>query len=155
MHYAKDTNVPVEKSKAEIEGILRRYGADRFMSGWGPKCASIQFVVQGRHVKFLLPLPDQNDAQFRTTPERKRVRSPEQQHEAWEQACRQRWRALALSIKAKLEAVSVGITTFEEEFLAHIVLPDGQTVGNWMSPQIEASYKNGGMPQMLLGSGDL
>lgn len=154
MQYAKDTTVPVEKSKAEIETILMRYGATGFMSEWLDMRAFIQFVVKGRHIKFSLPLPDPNAPEFKATPVRKRVRSPEQWHEAWEQACRQRWRALALSIKAKLEAVSVGITTFEEEFLAHIVLPDGQTVGRWIAPQIESSYKTGDMPPMLLGAGE-
>ena len=42
--------------------------------------------------------------------------------------CRQRWRALNLAIKAKLEAVESGIVTFDQEFLAHIVGPSGQTV---------------------------
>lgn len=67
----------------------------------------------------------------------------------WEQACRQKWRALALVVKAKLEAVESGISEFEEEFLAHIVLPDGQTVGRWMQPQIADAYGSGKMPPML------
>ena len=32
--YATDTRVSVERSKAEIEAILARYGADQFMYGW-------------------------------------------------------------------------------------------------------------------------
>ena len=50
---------------------------------------------------------------------------------------RQRWRALALCIKAKLEAVECGITSFEEEFLAHVVMPNGQTFGKLALAQIE------------------
>ncbi|WP_198651245.1 hypothetical protein [Salinicola sp. CPA57] len=73
---------------------------------------------------------------------------------AWEQACRQRWRALALVIKAKLEAVESGITMFEEEFLAHIVLPNGGTVGGWMLPQIKKSYDSGSMPPLLAKPGE-
>lgn len=53
----------------------------------------------------------------------------------YEQAGRQRWRALALVIKAKLEAVGTGIVTFEEEFLAHIVLPSGRTVTQDVTPR--------------------
>ena len=68
---------------------------------------------------------------------------------AHEQATRQRWRALALSIKAKLESVESGIEQFEEAFMAQIVLPNGKTVGEWVAPQIEASYKSGNMPPML------
>ncbi len=67
----------------------------------------------------------------------------------WEQACRQKWRALYLVIKAKLEAVESGISCFEDEFLANIVLPDGSLVGNFMRPQIEQVYSSGNMPALL------
>ena len=45
--------------------------------------------------------------------------------------------------------VASGITTLEEEFLAHIYLPDGRTVGEFMRPQLEESYSTGRMPPML------
>jgi hypothetical protein len=69
--------------------------------------------------------------------------------EQFEQACRQRWRALALVIKAKLEAVESGITCFEDEFLAHIILPSGQQVGEWLRPQLKLAYDKGSMPALL------
>ena len=56
-------------------------------------------------------------------------RTAADQQSAWEQACRQRWRALLLIIRAKLEAAEAGISTLETEFLANIVLPDGRTAG--------------------------
>jgi len=68
---------------------------------------------------------------------------------AWEQACRQRWRALNLAILAKLEAVEAGITTFEEEFLAHLVLPNGKTVGQWAVPAVGKALSDGKMPPLL------
>ena len=89
------------------------------------------------------------EREFTHTPARNTRRSEAQVGAAYEQAVRQRWRALALVIKAKLEAVETGITSFEEEFLAHIVLPSGQTVGAWMVPQVEKAYVNGAMPPML------
>jgi hypothetical protein len=145
--YATNTSVPVEKSKAEIERLLQRYGASKFASGWDEHSASIAFEIHGLRVRFNLPLPDRQDPKFRR--HSRGVRTPESAHKAWEQACRQRWRALALAIKAKLEAVECGITTFEQEFLAHIVLPNGTTVGNWMVPQLEEAYSNGSMPPLL------
>jgi hypothetical protein len=54
-----------------------------------------------------------------------------------------------LVIKAKLEAVEGGITTFEDEFLAHIVLPDGQTVAHHVRPRIEAVYSSGEVQALL------
>lgn len=58
---------------------------------------------------------------------------------------------LALVIKAKLEAVAAGITSFEDEFLAHIMLPSGGTVGEWARPQLEVAYSTGAMPALLPG----
>lgn len=150
MTYAKDTNVSVEKSKAEIESILRRYGATGFSSAWiekdGIEAAQIQFHARGSTVRFQLVLPNKNDTRFAYTPSRRNPRSPDERMKAWEQACRSKWRSLALAIKAKLEAVDAGITIFEEEFLAHIVLPSGERVGRWLIPQLEAARVSGEMP---------
>jgi hypothetical protein len=53
-------------------------------------------------------------------------------------------------VKAKLEAVETGITTIESEFLAHLVLPDGRTVGALARPEIKRAYADGRMPATLL-----
>ena len=66
-----------------------------------------------------------------------------------EQACRQRWRALALIVKAKLEAVEAGISSFELEFLPYPMLPNGGTVGAWALPRIALACATGQMPPML------
>lgn len=86
--------------------------------------------------------------EFESTPTG-RARAQRAAIDAREKAMRQRWRALALVVKAKLEAVESGITTFEDEFLAHIVLPDGSTVGEFMVPQIELAYRTAVMPSVL------
>lgn len=147
--YAENTNVSSEQSRMEIERTLRRYGADGFMYGWQGNMAIIGFTMNGKQIKFLLPMPDSETDAFKYTPSRRIERSAAEQEKAWEQACRQRWRALALVIKAKLEAVENGIAVFEKEFLANIVLPDGQTAGDFMVPQIEEAYISGAMPALL------
>lgn len=148
MAYAAGTEVPVERSRAEIERILVRYGADQFMSGWKDGAAFIAFRAQGRHLRFILPLPLVSDKQFERDGN-KRVRTPDSRQRAWEQACRERWRALALCIKAKLEAVETGISQFEDEFMAQIMLPNGQTVSEHARPLIARAYETGEMPQLL------
>lgn len=152
--YAANTEVSSDRSRAEIERTLQRYGADQFMYGWEHGRAAIGFRMNDRQVRFVLPMPDRYDHEFTLTPTG-RKRSDSQAHQEWEKACRQRWRALALVVKAKLEAVESGITEFEDEFLAHIVLPDGTTAGTWMRPQIADAYERGVMPSMLpqLGPG--
>ena len=148
--YAEKTKVHSSKSRAEIERILIRYGADQFMYGWDDNTENLKAIVafrmNNRYIKFFLPMPSKSE--FNITPG-KHKRSPKLALKAWEQATRQRWRALALVIKAKLEAVESGITEFESEFMAHIVLPDGQTVGQYMIPQIATAYDKGKMPGLL------
>lgn len=153
--YAADTSVSVEKSRAEIESILDRYGADGFSYATMNGVVQIEFLAHERRVRFVLHLPEKGDKEFTHTPTRGNRRTEAQAYAAWEQACRQSWRALALVIKAKLEAVEAGISEFEEEFLAHVVLPNGQTVGQWMIPQVEQAYDSGAMPSFRpeLGTG--
>lgn len=147
--YAKNTDVSSARSRAEIEDTLDRYGATGYAYARQGDKAMIAFSMAERQVRFILPLPDPTDREFTHTPERRTLRAPEAQRKAYEQAERQRWRALALVIKAKLEAVESGITEFEREFMAHIVLPGGETVGDWMGPQIEQAYLTGRMPALL------
>jgi len=139
-HYAEGTGVSVERSRGEIERTLQRYGATEFTSGFKEGWAAIEFVANNRRVRFVLTLPGREE--FRASDRGRRQRTDEQTYRAWEQACRERWRALALAIKAKLEAVASDISTFEEEFMAHMVIPgSGQTVGEIIGPRIAAVYE--------------
>ncbi len=149
--YAQNTEVNTDKSKAEIERILARYGASEFLQGWDQFKAVLAFRMCGLMIRLEMPLPDRGSEEFTLTPTRKWERTPEESAKTYEQAIRQRWRALALVVKAKLEAIDLGITTFEEEFLANIVLPDNSRVGDFMLPQVATTYENGQMPKMLPG----
>lgn len=149
--YAANTSVASDRSRAEIERTLTRYGAQKFAYGWDRQVAYVMFEIARRNVKFMLPLPDRDDREFTHTPGKGLPRTTEAAEAAWEQAGRQRWRALALIIKAKLEAVEAGITTVEQEFLAHIMLPNGTTVGDWAAPQLELAYSRGEMPALMPG----
>ena len=150
MSFAEGTSVPVEKSRAEIEKLITRYGATSTAFMNGPGRSVIAFECKGRRVAFNLPLPTIEEKRFQKDG-RGSVRTQQKRCEAWEQVCRQRWRALALVIKAKLEAVESGITEFEDEFLAHIVTPDGRTVGDRIKPQIARMYETGEMLPLLPG----
>lgn len=143
--YANSTTVSTEKSRMEIETVLRRYGADGFRYGWadrdGTRVEQIEFSANQRVVRFTLPMPSKSDNQFRYTEVRGNLRSESAIYAAWEQACRQRWRALCLAVKAKLECVECGISEFDNEFLSHIVDPESQkTVAEVVLPQINARY---------------
>lgn len=139
--FAETTRVPVSQSIAEIERVLSRYGADGFMSGWDRQrgMATLAFRFKERHVRFELPMPQAKE--FKGG-EAEVARQMGQQE-------RQRWRALLLVVKAKLEAVESKIATFDQEFMAHVVLPDGRTVSQVILPQIAHAYMTGKMPPLL------
>lgn len=145
MSYAAETVVPVERTQQEIKKCLAKYGAAGFVFGEKPDAAMIMFEMKNRKVKFLLPLPALQKP-CRSWEEKKGLYYKQ---EKVDQELRRRWRCLLLSIKSKLECVETGITTFEQEFMAHVVLPSGVTVGDAMTPQIANAYSTGKMPPLL------
>lgn len=151
--YAENTTVSSEKSRGEIERTLTRYGADQFMYGWKDSAAVIAFRAKGRHIRFFLPMPDRTAREFTHSRHEnqwaQKKLSDSQATERYDQAVRQRWRALSLCIKAKLEAVEAGITDFEDEFMAQIVLPNGQSMSEHARPLIARAYESGQMPPLL------
>lgn len=152
--YAEKTSVPVEQSRAEIEALVMRAGASEFQSGWMANLASVAFSIHGRRVRFVLTLPNQEAEEFARTPERKKLRSSQERARLWEQACRSRWRALALAIRAKLEAIEVGIATFDDEFLAYLVDPrTDQTISDILRPQLALAYEGARKTLRLAAAG--
>ena len=147
MTHASDTNVSINRTREEIIRTLERYGADGFGFMTEGDRSAIYFQIEGIRVNLQVSMPDFAD--FQKMPVRNARRTEQAQRRAYEQACRQRWRALLLIIKAKLEPIEAGITTLEEEFLPHIMLPSGDRVGDWLLPQVEESYRTGQMPPML------
>lgn len=153
MTYANRTKVDVTSSQAEIERILDRYGATAYMYTKTNDRILVMFEMRKRRIRFMLTLPPRKD--FIRTATGKPRTSDNAIDDEWQQAIRARWRSLALVIKAKLESVSTGIEEFEEAFMGQIVLPDGQSVKEWMQPQIAQAYESGKMPSVfLLGSGN-
>lgn len=147
--YAATTTVSSENSRNEIERTLRRYGADNFAYMSGRDKAMIGFEADGRQVRFILPMPDPASREFTHTEGRGQLRAPAAREAAYEQSIRQRWRALALMVKAKLEAVDSGIVTFEQEFLPHIIMPGGKTVYESVQAGVENAYLSGKVTSLL------
>jgi hypothetical protein len=158
--YAARTSVPVDKSRTEIERVLERYGASGFGYAWdrreekicdgctrGPAALAscladhgwhvrsdtreliyITFKLNDRAVRLDVPMPTATEAGSK---------------ERLEQHTRERWRALVLVLKAKLEAVASGISTLEQEFLANMVMRDGRTIGQAMLHRIPEVCETG------------
>lgn len=115
--YAKKTSVAVASSRAQIEQLAYKAGASGFASAFDSVSgrAQIEFALSRRRVRFDMTIKRDATEQFR----------------------RSRWRALFLVIKAKLEAVASGIETFDEAFLAHVVMPNGKRFGEVALAQLE------------------
>ncbi len=82
--YAAGTSVPADRSRAELERLLVKYGADGFTTGFAENKAHVMFRMKNRMIR-----------------------------------------------------------------IAHIILPNRQTAGQHMIPQIAAAYDKGTMPKLL------
>jgi len=148
--YASTTAVSRSRSIEQIERTLSRYGADSFGYGWEGDRAVVAFRAHGRMIRLLIPIPKRDDPAFTLTPSGRRRRSQKHVYAEWERAYRQRFRVLSLVVKPKLEAVESGLATFEEEFLAYTLLPDGRSVGEMALPEVTRAYETGEAPRFLV-----
>lgn len=143
--FAKDTTVSADRTLEEIRATIKRYKAVKLATFEDENRVGVAFEMENRRVRFVMPLPDKTAGMVKINASRQtRYSEP-----AYEQAVRTRWRALLLTIKAKLESVQSGIETFDEAFMAQLVLPDNRTMAEWAKPQIDAAYRTGEMPPML------
>jgi hypothetical protein len=146
--YAAGTDVPTDRSIAEVRRILRNYGATGFVFAEENGRAAIGFAVHDRQVRFILPMPDPKDREFTRTPTGK-GRTPIAAMAAYEAAVRQVFRVFVVVIKAKLAAVESNLVSFDDEFLAFLVLPGGQTVGDATRDWVAEAYATGHVPALL------
>ena len=147
--YAGKTNVSVDKSKGELEWLLKRFGASQFAYMTSPTKSQIGFIIQGRRIEMTLVLP--NPKEFERTETGRQRRNQADVLKCHEQACRSSWRELVLMIKAKLVGIQAKIATIDNEFLAYTALPNGQTIGDVLKPQVSAMITGGKVPQLLKG----
>lgn len=147
--YANSTDVPVSRSRDEVERTLQKYGATRFGYAWQEDgfvkpSVVIAFRMAERSFRLTMPMPSRSDREF--THHSRGARSSTAAEDAWEQACRSRWRAIALLVKAKLEAVALGVSTIEEEFLSATVVPGSgdRTVWDFVADPLAKAIAEGG-----------
>lgn len=141
MAYADRTEVPFERSVAEIVAMVKRAGAMQIGQMDDDGFYAIQFSLADRMIRFRLPLPSIEDMPKRDG--RNSLLTNKQLIARLEQAKRSKARALMLVIKAKLESVEAGIETVEQAFLANVVMADGATVYDRISRPIALEYQSG------------
>jgi hypothetical protein len=145
--FASNTKVTTDRSMQHIEKLLKKYGATNLSCEWKQDQIVVTFKYGKHLLRIEVPLPGLTDEEIILSKKGK-PQTLDKALQIHQQAIRQRWRALLLLIKAKLEAIELGIGTFETEFLAHIVLPNNLTLAQQLQPQWDNFYLEG-MPLLL------
>lgn len=98
----------------KIGAMLSRYGADAVAHAANAKQVVLAFNYHGRSIRFRIALDGLSAREVV-----------------------QRGAALELSIRARLEAIAVGVESVEGAFLSHLQLDTGQSVLDWVSEELE------------------
>jgi hypothetical protein len=131
-NYVRGASITCAASRAEIQEMLSQYGATGFRTGSENGRTIIAFTANRRRFRFLYEPPGSPEpADATRSPQKPRSLPPPKSHE---ELSRRYWHKLSMLIRAKLEAVDAGVVTFEEEFLAYMVLPGGETVAQNVRP---------------------
>jgi hypothetical protein len=112
--YAHHTDVPVERSRQELDVLLGKHGADARAILHDAGVAVVGFRLDGMTFKIVVPMPTVENPG--DVPKYWEFMGPKDRREFLAQGARARWRSLLLLVKAKLEAVRLGVSTVEREF---------------------------------------
>lgn len=119
-----------DKAMAEIQKILHKFGCNKFgtMTDWEAGTLIVQFEWKGQRVTFPANFKGYAAAYLKEKPYTSRMHCTKAEHEA---------KALEIGsiavfsilrdwIKAQVTAVETGLISFDEVFMAHVMLPNGQ-----------------------------
>lgn len=151
MSYAEGTKVSAMRTLEQIKRMLIEAKATDIATAERSGQAAIVFVLCDRRIRFVLPLPPMEKFAFIVVRGRRRARGQGAMLQAWEQACREKWRALHACIKAKLVSAASGIESVEQAFLANVVTSSGKTV--W--EDVVAMSANGYLEAKALPPGEV
>lgn len=121
----RGTEVPPERTKGEVERLLRDFGADgvSWTEIWSQNRAQLQFILEveaNKRVLVRLEPPaflGQHRSYNAATGRSEVIKAAN-----WAQS----YRLLKAYLKAKLESIAYGLRDVEEEFLADLVVTDRQ-----------------------------
>lgn len=128
--FAEGTDVPVERSQAELAGILRKHGVLRQAWASAPEGDTLQFELEGHQYRLRIERFDaeglhaQWELDGRPPTTLKYLPSDTQVQAEW----RRRWRAIVLLLKAKLEFAEGDQSTVVRELMPYALLRDGRTL---------------------------
>jgi hypothetical protein len=119
-----------DKAMAEIQRILQRFGCNKFgtMTDWDAGTLIVQFEWHGARVSFPANFKGYATAWLKENPwtSRKASTKAEWEAKALEIGSIAVYSILRDWIKAQVVAVETGLISFDEVFMAHVLLPNGQ-----------------------------
>jgi hypothetical protein len=147
--YAEGTDVPADRSRAEIQRILAAHGCEKMAFGTGPEGDMLQFELHERRYRFAILRPTQKQWGL--------ARGYRASYwESWRDAeWRRRWRAQVLLLRAKLEFGEGDAEAAARELLPYLLLADNRNLAEWAEGGGYEELARGGMPEfpLLLGTG--
>ena len=119
-----------DKALGEIKKILQRFGCGKFgvMTDWDTGILIVQFEWNGARISFPANFNGYASAYLKEKPYNSRMHCTRTQYEAkaLEIGSMAVYSILRDWIKAQVTAVETGLVSFEEVFMAHVLLPNGQ-----------------------------
>jgi hypothetical protein len=152
--YARGTKVAPSKTREEIDRALAKAGATKrvITEDEDLHLAIVAFML-GAPYRLEIPLPFYDPHHPpKERPTRWHYMTQTQRAEWNDGRVRERWRAILLLVKAKLEIVALGVSTVEREFLADLVLPGGTRLHAALAERLVKAF-SADSPVPLLGSG--
>jgi hypothetical protein len=123
------TTTSGEKALGEIQKVLLKFGCNKFgnFTDYEAGTVTIQFEWNGRQVSFPASFKGYAAAYLKEKPYSSRMRCTRAEHEAkaLDQGSIAVYSILRDWIKAQVTAVETGLISFEEVFMAHVILPNG------------------------------
>jgi len=153
--YARETTVPVAKSRQEIDTVLRKWGANQLQ--WSDDYengrAMLRFLWKHGDDSFIARFSIQMPTDSQLREECVDGRNGDFSQTKYDKATKRRGmiehRELALFIKAAFVAVEAGIIPAEHIFLPFIEGGDGMTVAEAIMPRLGVMLQKGSATALL------
>jgi hypothetical protein len=117
--------------RTEMERILTYHGATNIRFGREGEAGFVTFRFKDRTARVCLPLPEKKT----------RGRDLENALDHWEAGCAVGWELVQNALNSKLYLVRAGLASFEEEFLARLVMADGRNFSEHVSSLVEETFQ--------------
>lgn len=151
MPFAEGTQVDAGKTRLDIEAMLSKFACETVGVMREPGFATVLFRRQGWAVQMRVALPQLSDAPKQRKPGYHYMTEAQRLQWVMQQE-REKWRQLMLVLKAKFTALENGIESFEESFMAHLVV-GGDHVGQRLLPALRQAQESG--QRLALPSGEV